>query len=415
MLACARPARCAFGWPYYARPRRRCGLVAYHWRLIRGRTREGCFRAFMHNNWIGAAVFAGIVLGFRRSWREHGPAARAFRLRARRAARHQPHAVPDLPGASQRPRTWRRCRWAADRGARLLRARHAQARLGHRAAGARRSSCSPISGPLASLRCRRGRRHVFGRHAGRAARRCYGFFRTLEALAQPAAGALRSPAVISGGALGGVRLARQHHAARSAFAGAERVYLVRGRDTLLLDFAEALQRAPDAAKAMNVHYTDLRDFSRSSSDRASSSASRRSLAAPGDDRDLRPGAARRRPGAAVRAADAGIDIPVLGNLFGTVRRVASRWASRTTPRRCARSAGCSPTLREPEPPQGAARPWDKCPLLQAGARTWRRRSVSSAPCQEVVLGRQGRRPGAPAGADLLAGGCRAAASPGDSP
>lgn len=37
-------------------------LAAWHHRLVRGRTREGCFRAFLHNNWIGAAVFSGIVL-----------------------------------------------------------------------------------------------------------------------------------------------------------------------------------------------------------------------------------------------------------------------------------------------------------------------------------------------------------------
>ena len=36
-------------------------IAAYHWTLIRERTREGCFRAFNHNNWFGAAVFAGIV------------------------------------------------------------------------------------------------------------------------------------------------------------------------------------------------------------------------------------------------------------------------------------------------------------------------------------------------------------------
>ena len=30
-------------------------------RLIRGRSREGCFRAFRHNNWVGLAIFAGIV------------------------------------------------------------------------------------------------------------------------------------------------------------------------------------------------------------------------------------------------------------------------------------------------------------------------------------------------------------------
>jgi len=33
-----------------------------HYRWIRGRTREGCFRAFLGNNWVGAAVFLGIVL-----------------------------------------------------------------------------------------------------------------------------------------------------------------------------------------------------------------------------------------------------------------------------------------------------------------------------------------------------------------
>jgi 4-hydroxybenzoate polyprenyltransferase len=37
-------------------------LCAWQFRMIRGRTREGCFRAFLHNNWVGAAVFAGIVL-----------------------------------------------------------------------------------------------------------------------------------------------------------------------------------------------------------------------------------------------------------------------------------------------------------------------------------------------------------------
>ena len=31
-------------------------------RLIRTRTRDGCFKAFRHNTWVGAAVFAGIVL-----------------------------------------------------------------------------------------------------------------------------------------------------------------------------------------------------------------------------------------------------------------------------------------------------------------------------------------------------------------
>jgi 4-hydroxybenzoate polyprenyltransferase len=37
-------------------------IAGYHWRLIRDRSREGCFRAFNHNNWLGGAVFAGLLL-----------------------------------------------------------------------------------------------------------------------------------------------------------------------------------------------------------------------------------------------------------------------------------------------------------------------------------------------------------------
>jgi 4-hydroxybenzoate polyprenyltransferase len=49
--------------PFYTGGVMVAGLVTlYHYRLIRGRTREGAFRAFLHNNWIGAAIFAGIVL-----------------------------------------------------------------------------------------------------------------------------------------------------------------------------------------------------------------------------------------------------------------------------------------------------------------------------------------------------------------
>lgn len=37
--------------------------VAWHYRLIRERTREGCFRAFRLNHWLGFTVFAGVALG----------------------------------------------------------------------------------------------------------------------------------------------------------------------------------------------------------------------------------------------------------------------------------------------------------------------------------------------------------------
>ena len=36
----------------------------WHYTLIRGRTREGCFVAFKQNHWLSATVFAGIALSF---------------------------------------------------------------------------------------------------------------------------------------------------------------------------------------------------------------------------------------------------------------------------------------------------------------------------------------------------------------
>lgn len=48
-------------WPYYAGLAAAGALMGYHYVLIRGRSREGCFKAFRHNNWVGAAVFAGIA------------------------------------------------------------------------------------------------------------------------------------------------------------------------------------------------------------------------------------------------------------------------------------------------------------------------------------------------------------------
>jgi len=51
-------------WPYYAGLAAAASMMAYHWFLIRDRSREGCFRAFMHNNWVGGVIFAGIVFSF---------------------------------------------------------------------------------------------------------------------------------------------------------------------------------------------------------------------------------------------------------------------------------------------------------------------------------------------------------------
>lgn len=40
------------------------GLALYQQFLIRDRTPEQCFKAFLNNNWFGAAVFSGIILDF---------------------------------------------------------------------------------------------------------------------------------------------------------------------------------------------------------------------------------------------------------------------------------------------------------------------------------------------------------------
>ena len=38
--------------------------VLWHWSLIRQRTREGCFKAFRENHWIGFTLFVGIALAY---------------------------------------------------------------------------------------------------------------------------------------------------------------------------------------------------------------------------------------------------------------------------------------------------------------------------------------------------------------
>ena len=52
----------AYGKYYYLGLLAAAGIAAYHYVLIRGRTREGCFKAFRHNNWIGLVIFLGIFL-----------------------------------------------------------------------------------------------------------------------------------------------------------------------------------------------------------------------------------------------------------------------------------------------------------------------------------------------------------------
>ncbi|MDO8892269.1 MAG: 4-hydroxybenzoate octaprenyltransferase [Sulfurimicrobium sp.] len=50
-------------------------IAAYHYTLIRGRERDKCFKAFIHNNWFGAAIFGGILLNY---WQETSLLLRSY-------------------------------------------------------------------------------------------------------------------------------------------------------------------------------------------------------------------------------------------------------------------------------------------------------------------------------------------------
>ncbi len=49
---------------YYMGLAAAAAMAGYHFTLIRDRDRGRCFKAFLHNNWLGAVVFAGIVLDY---------------------------------------------------------------------------------------------------------------------------------------------------------------------------------------------------------------------------------------------------------------------------------------------------------------------------------------------------------------
>ena len=57
----------SMGWPYFAGLVVAALVACWHFTLIRGRSREGCFRAFRLNHWLGLAVLAGVVANSMRS------------------------------------------------------------------------------------------------------------------------------------------------------------------------------------------------------------------------------------------------------------------------------------------------------------------------------------------------------------
>ena len=78
----------------------------------------------------------------------------------------------------------------------------------------------------------------------------------------------------------------------------------------------------------------------------------------------------------------GHTMPVLGNLFGTPRRVAMGMGQESV--NALREVGqLLAMLREPEPPKGWKDAWDKLPLLKQ-VLNMAPKEVSGAPCQEIV-------------------------------
>ena len=56
-----------FGAPYFGGLVVAALIAGWHFTLIRSRSRDGCFRAFRLNHWVGFSVFAGVLLQF--AWR----------------------------------------------------------------------------------------------------------------------------------------------------------------------------------------------------------------------------------------------------------------------------------------------------------------------------------------------------------
>jgi 4-hydroxy-3-polyprenylbenzoate decarboxylase len=78
----------------------------------------------------------------------------------------------------------------------------------------------------------------------------------------------------------------------------------------------------------------------------------------------------------------GFDIPVLGNLFGTPRRVAMGMGEESVA--ALKEIGkLLAYLKEPDPPQGLKDAWDKLPVLKQ-VLNMAPRVVSGAPCQQIV-------------------------------
>ena len=52
------------GWPYFVGLVFASGIAMFHYTLIAKRERDRCFKAFLHNNWLGFVVFSGLMFDY---------------------------------------------------------------------------------------------------------------------------------------------------------------------------------------------------------------------------------------------------------------------------------------------------------------------------------------------------------------
>ena len=114
ILAVALPLY-ALGAIFYVAMAAALAQAVWHFTLIRTRTREGCFKAFRINHWLGATVFAGIAGSYPlRSLLTNLIAASACWISARAKMPQAPNSLP-IPSA----------RWSAQHALNAERGTHA--------------------------------------------------------------------------------------------------------------------------------------------------------------------------------------------------------------------------------------------------------------------------------------------------
>ena len=58
------PRHMELSWSFYLGLALAAGLLGYQQHLIKERSRDGCFKAFQHNHWVGLVIFLGILINF---------------------------------------------------------------------------------------------------------------------------------------------------------------------------------------------------------------------------------------------------------------------------------------------------------------------------------------------------------------